>query len=281
MRRVCAQCGSDHESDTPYDAMVGTVFVFQPGGQVRSADFSKAFKQWRDSAVGTRDRTYTLPGVRTWLFEEGVRVRRVDNKETFFGISLDVSGFAPDEAETLCRSCAVGGSTCVVDGCGRPVPSELRRKGVDRCTECEADRIAARELSSYTREVRQRARAIVRAAGQPCSVEGCEGVVPPDSNAGRKTCDGCLSDQGLYTACKTYGIAPDTYRNLRSRSCEGCGAPPAEGKSHAIDHCHSTGAVRGVLCHDCNVALGFLRDQESTLLNLALYLRRNADYRLA
>jgi hypothetical protein len=27
-----------------------------------------------------------------------------------------------------------------------------------------------------------------------------------------------------------------------------------------VDHCHSTGAFRGILCHYCNTALGYLKD---------------------
>lgn len=42
----------------------------------------------------------------------------------------------------------------------------------------------------------------------------------------------------------------------------------------AVDHCHETGAVRGLLCHGCNVSLGYLSNKE--LLNSAqLYLENN------
>ena len=39
-----------------------------------------------------------------------------------------------------------------------------------------------------------------------------------------------------------------------------------------VDHCHSTGAVRGILCNECNLALGNVRDSVHTLANLIKYL---------
>jgi hypothetical protein len=40
-----------------------------------------------------------------------------------------------------------------------------------------------------------------------------------------------------------------------------------------IDHDHSDGRVRGLLCHHCNVALGFLRDSPDLADEAAAYLR--------
>lgn len=42
----------------------------------------------------------------------------------------------------------------------------------------------------------------------------------------------------------------------------------------AIDHCHSDGRVRGLLCDDCNHALGFIHDNISSLANAIEYLKR-------
>ncbi len=39
-----------------------------------------------------------------------------------------------------------------------------------------------------------------------------------------------------------------------------------------IDHDHSTGIVRGYLCHNCNAALGFALDSPEILTNLKRYL---------
>lgn len=40
----------------------------------------------------------------------------------------------------------------------------------------------------------------------------------------------------------------------------------------AIDHCHTTGVVRGLLCSGCNKALGCAGDDPARLRALAVYL---------
>jgi len=40
----------------------------------------------------------------------------------------------------------------------------------------------------------------------------------------------------------------------------------------AIDHCHKTGKVRGLLCHFCNVGLGNFKDNKKLLLKAIKYL---------
>jgi hypothetical protein len=39
----------------------------------------------------------------------------------------------------------------------------------------------------------------------------------------------------------------------------------------SVDHCHTTGKIRGILCNNCNRAIGMLKDD-------ARMLRRAADY---
>lgn len=40
-----------------------------------------------------------------------------------------------------------------------------------------------------------------------------------------------------------------------------------------VDHCHATGHVRGLLCHNCNRALGLLKDSEQALQRALKYLQ--------
>lgn len=41
-----------------------------------------------------------------------------------------------------------------------------------------------------------------------------------------------------------------------------------------VDHCHSTGKVRGLLCINCNMALGLLKDNKMFLSQAIDYLSK-------
>lgn len=39
-----------------------------------------------------------------------------------------------------------------------------------------------------------------------------------------------------------------------------------------LDHCHGTKVVRGILCHNCNLMLGYAKDRAVVLQEAILYL---------
>lgn len=45
-------------------------------------------------------------------------------------------------------------------------------------------------------------------------------------------------------------------------------------KGFAVDHCHTTNKVRGLLCMNCNLLLGYAKDNVDILANAIEYLRR-------
>ena len=58
----------------------------------------------------------------------------------------------------------------------------------------------------------------------------------------------------------------------RGDQCEVCHDTPSDGLR--VDHDHQTGAVRGLLCRNCNVALGLLKDSRERVGALLDYLSR-------
>ena len=69
-----------------------------------------------------------------------------------------------------------------------------------------------------------------------------------------------------------YGVTGDEYRTAMSTSscCEICSSTD----KLCYDHCHVTMAFRGVLCYNCNLALGKLGDNEEGLARALEYLRK-------
>lgn len=85
------------------------------------------------------------------------------------------------------------------------------------------------------------------------------------------------SDRGSWLR-RNYGIELADFERLMEQQggvCAICGALPPTGyyKQLAVDHCHETGAVRGLLCSDCNRGLGIFRDNPGRLERAAEYLR--------
>jgi len=81
-----------------------------------------------------------------------------------------------------------------------------------------------------------------------------------------------------YWFKRKYGItASDFERMLSSQdnSCAICNTKDSGKRNFVIDHCHTTGVVRGILCSRCNTMLGFSKDNEETLRNAIIYLNKS------
>lgn len=75
-----------------------------------------------------------------------------------------------------------------------------------------------------------------------------------------------------------YNFPPDLYEarlEEQGNVCAICGTdkPGGKGQFHA-DHNHETNLPRGVLCHNCNVALGNFKDNPEILKAAVEYLER-------
>jgi hypothetical protein len=78
---------------------------------------------------------------------------------------------------------------------------------------------------------------------------------------------------------KRYNIDIDTYEQMykaQNGCCKICNTefPIHEKKKRLfIDHCHKTEKVRGLLCHGCNAAIGFMKDDVNILTKAIEYLK--------
>ncbi len=73
-------------------------------------------------------------------------------------------------------------------------------------------------------------------------------------------------------ALTRYGITVDQFNELVAKFAGKCHICKRR-KATSVDHCHKTGVVRGVLCVQCNFALGHLSDDPGVTDSAAAYLR--------
>jgi hypothetical protein len=79
-----------------------------------------------------------------------------------------------------------------------------------------------------------------------------------------------------------YGITPQDYEQMHQAQnglCAICGNPETarhnksnEVQKLAVDHCHKTGKVRGLLCQDCNRGIGKFKDSVILMEKAIKYL---------
>ena len=84
--------------------------------------------------------------------------------------------------------------------------------------------------------------------------------------------------QRNFTLLRKYGITIEQYEKIFDKQCGKCAicGLTAENnkKALAVDHCHSTNTVRGLLCNNCNVAIGFLGDSVKKAKKAIAYLKK-------
>lgn len=75
---------------------------------------------------------------------------------------------------------------------------------------------------------------------------------------------------------RNYGITLEEYEDLLRQQGGRCAicksADPVHTTNFAVDHCHDTGVVRGLLCMNCNQGLGKFKDSKEILSRAIEYL---------
>jgi len=79
---------------------------------------------------------------------------------------------------------------------------------------------------------------------------------------------------------RAYGLDFKDYEKMleaQNGVCAICSSPPPNNRKTrlAIDHCHKTGKVRGLLCDKCNRSIGLLKDDVNILTKAIEYLNKD------
>lgn len=163
-------------------------------------------------------------------------------------------------------------------GCGAPFPSN---SGATRkwCAPCrkEARRVAAKKWREANRDLANERTAV-------WYQENIERERPKAKENARAQRAALTPDEVLGQRLWRYRLERldfDLMMRQQGGDCAVCRVPFASNEDALIDHDHlccdkgSCGnCVRGLLCRDCNLALGLLRDDPVKVLRAAVYLRK-------
>jgi len=109
----------------------------------------------------------------------------------------------------------------------------------------------------------------------------CETIFAPQAPShhycSQKCAEDAASEKYLWL---TYKISLADYMHLyekQNKECAICGNLGFKMQAHhrlllVVDHCHATGRVRGLLCHNCNRGLGLFQDSKASLQKAAEYV---------
>jgi len=82
-----------------------------------------------------------------------------------------------------------------------------------------------------------------------------------------------------YDLIKKYGMtsAQKTKMIISQNNCCAICKLEFKDKRHThVDHCHTTGKIRSILCHGCNTGIGLLKESPKILKSAIMYLNKHA-----
>jgi len=116
-----------------------------------------------------------------------------------------------------------------------------------------------------------------------CSFEGCPRPYDKAGYCARHYQSILAFNARRRAALARYGLTPAQYAAMvaeQGGACRICRRPerrrnarrPTDPRPLAVDHNAATGEVRGLLCHDCNTAIGLLGHDPALLQQAIVYL---------
>lgn len=161
-----------------------------------------------------------------------------------------------------------------------PKPRRPRRPPLDEsstkaCRKCGA--VKALTEFSLSRKATETANAVYRSDCKACCSERTKQWFV--DNPGRAAANKRRS------VLAAYGLTVEEYESLLRQQggvCAICRRPERSIRNGKllrmpVDHDHETGAVRGILCHSCNRAIGFLGEDVAIVQETVAYLLRHQE----
>jgi len=158
---------------------------------------------------------------------------------------------------------------CSVPGCGKPY--------------------AGRGLcDNHWQQQWQKEKRMAAKLANPRECVSCGEPIPPTrrwkgqtSYCSRKCKTQAFVAAGKQTKCarrsylkRNYGLTVEEVEEMAADGCDICGTTEWMGRypSPHVDHDHTTGEVRGLLCHNCNLGIGYFHENPEVLRAAIDYL---------
>ena len=87
----------------------------------------------------------------------------------------------------------------------------------------------------------------------------------------------CIKSNKNTKLKRNFGITLEQYIQLKTNQnhkCAICNRKKFSKRDLSVDHDHSTGQIRGLICYKCNLMLGNAEEQIETLQNAIVYLSK-------
>lgn len=137
-------------------------------------------------------------------------------------------------------------------------------EAVRKCTKCGKEAHNEAELDEFTKDKQCK-------YGRKNICKSCD--YKRERKRNKKNPDVKRNSQLKYY----YGISLTKYNTMfkeQKGCCKICGTHQSNLKiALAVDHCHGTEDVRGLLCSNCNTGLGMFKDNVTSLKNAIEYLQ--------
>ena len=83
-----------------------------------------------------------------------------------------------------------------------------------------------------------------------------------------------LKEKRAYSRKKNFGLSEEDYAQMLVDQNNQCAICKKEiGWEAAVDHCHATNVVRGLLCRKCNLGIGAFKDNIETIRKAIDYVK--------
>ena len=95
-----------------------------------------------------------------------------------------------------------------------------------------------------------------------------------------KNKEAIAAQRKAYIILKNYGITLVEKKKMQDEQgnkCKICQKAFTSDCKSNVDHCHTSGKIRGLLCWKCNIGLGHFQDNPLVLIKAAEYLKNQGE----